>query len=157
MNKRLITSLFLATVLASTTAAATETSLETVFKRVDGSDIKSIVEDMGRSASLGTDTVNDPLVEFTLNGNDITMYTYDCQKNNNCSGLQLRVAISVDADTRTMNEWNADNSWSRAYTNGSAAILESDLPLEGGVTKEAIQAWINTFRSSVGSFENFLR
>lgn len=56
-----------------------------------------------------------------------------------------------------INEWNRTKRFSRAYLDREGdPIIESDIDLEGGVTRDAMVAWIRTFAVSLGAFNRML-
>ncbi|MDH4130836.1 MAG: YbjN domain-containing protein [Gemmatimonadota bacterium] len=56
-----------------------------------------------------------------------------------------------------MNEWNKTKRFARAYSDDdSNPALESDLDFAGGVTDDAIKAWIKLYETSVTSFVKYL-
>ena len=60
-------------------------------------------------------------------------------------------------DTIKVNNWNRDNWFSRAYMDKAQnPIIEADLDLEGGVTRENVEAFIRRFRTSVDTFARFI-
>ena len=74
-------------------------------------------------------------------------------------------ATTVEVDTvfddvhpslAAVNEWNRDNRFSRAYLEkDGSADLEDDLDLANGVSAEAFEGFIKTFRSSVTRWAHF--
>ena len=73
---------------------------------------------------------------FLLNGNtDAQLYT---------------VFPGQKADTDLINRWNRDFRFARAYRDDDGdPALEADLDFVGGVTEEAIRAWVRLFRDNM--------
>jgi hypothetical protein len=63
----------------------------------------------------------------------------------------------VHPSLASINEWNRDNRFSRAYIEkDGSADLEDDLDLASGVTAEGFEGFIKTFRSSVTRWAHFV-
>ena len=75
-------------------------------------------------------------------------------------------ATTVEMDTifddvhpslETVNAWNRDNRFSRAYIEkDGSADLEDDLDLAAGVTAAGFENYIKTFRNSVGRWAHYV-
>ena len=71
--------------------------------------------------------------------------------------LQLYAGFEDQVDLATINEWNRNVRYSRAYVDDDGtAVIESDLDLDSGVTMDGIVEYIDTFRVSVQAFANLL-
>ncbi len=84
----------------------------------------------GIPAQLTTDSVGDPLVEFRVDSDTMQVFFYDCTDNSGCLALQFYAGYRLDAgvDLATINGWNADRRFVRAYgTDTGAARIEMDI------------------------------
>ena len=60
-------------------------------------------------------------------------------------------------DHARLNGWNREKLFSRAYLDEDGdPVLEADLDLEGGVTNEAIRAFLENFRDSMREFTGWI-
>jgi hypothetical protein len=71
--------------------------------------------------------------------------------------FMLYGGFSVKVDLATVNAWNQKNRFSRAYLDDSGdPAIESDLEVSGGVTKDAIQAFIKQFETTMDVYSEAL-
>jgi hypothetical protein len=85
---------------------------------------------------------------FSIDGYKVVLVNYP-------NSLQLSAVFSFDGKVslENINTWNREKRFSRAYIDSEKdAVIESDLDLEGGVSNEAIDEFIRTFRASLGDF-----
>jgi len=62
----------------------------------------------------------------------------------------------VHPSLASVNEWNRDNRFSRAYIEKDGSIdLEDDLDLANGITPAGFEGFIKTFRNSVARWAQF--
>jgi Putative bacterial sensory transduction regulator len=85
---------------------------------------------------------------FTLDGYKVVLLNYP-----NSIQLYAGFKSSGKVSLETINTWNREKRFSRAYIDGdNDAVIESDLDLEGGVSNKAIDEFIRTFRTSLRDF-----
>jgi hypothetical protein len=85
---------------------------------------------------------------FTMEGYKVLLLNYP-----NSIQLYAGFKSSGKVTLETINTWNREKRFSRAYLDGEKdAVIESDLDLEGGVRNEAIDEFIRTFRTSLRDF-----
>jgi len=59
---------------------------------------------------------------------------------------------------KTINEWNRDKRFSRAYLDSDIdPVLEADLLANGGLTDENVTSFFSVFKSSVRAFRDFVK
>ena len=64
----------------------------------------------------------------------------------------------MKATLATVNEWNARNSFSRAHVDKRGnPVLEGELLLMGGVTRESMELFVGGFRDIVVKWARFLK
>lgn len=77
---------------------------------------------------------------------------------NENTDAQLYVVFDGKVKTDRVNEWNRDHRFARAYRDEDGdAVLEADLDFAGGVTEEAVKAWVRLFRDMAMSYADFVR
>ncbi len=87
----------------------------------------------------------------TMNGYKVLLINYP-NSIQLYAGFKSAGKVSLD----TINTWNREKRFSRAYLDSdNDAVIESDLDLEGGVSNEAIDEFIRTFRNSLGNFAKY--
>jgi hypothetical protein len=80
---------------------------------------------------------------FKLEGYSVTLFA-------KASDLSLRANLPIGLDSAGANAWNRTHRFIRAYLdeNGSA-VIEADLDLAGGVTRDAVELFIKRFRATL--------
>lgn len=137
-----------ALVLAAATTPVTAPAQQ-VVKKVSEKEMERILRKMGLEP---TNPKTDRFV-FELNG-------YRVQLNLMNEQTDARISVAFGDKTVTakrMNDWNADRRFARAYADSDEnPVLDSDLDFAGGVTEDAITAWIRLFRDQTGLYVKFL-
>ena len=137
------------------TPAATSTTTDVrVITSMTSAEFQQTVQAMGFDCARGKDKTGkeDPFFTFRAEGYRVAAFSAD-----DSSYLQLYSGFTdVSPTLATANEWNRDNSFSRAYVDKDGnAGLESDLMLRGGVTSDNIEMFVTTFRDSVARWARF--
>ena len=87
---------------------------------------------------------------FQLDGYNITLF-------DQTSDLQLYTGSPGKVDVERVNEWNRNYRFGRAYVNENGnPVLEADLNLKGGVTREAVEIFIMQFETTLHSYGQIL-
>ena len=69
------------------------------------------------------------------------------------SSLQFHIGFKARPDQQAVNRWNQENRYGRAFLDAEGdPILQYDIDLEGGATKEVILEAQKTFRTLVEDF-----
>ncbi len=87
------------------------------------------------------------------------MHRVDVVINNSGGNMQLYAAFIANQPQAlpVINDWNRTKRYSRAYVDSDGdPVLESDLDLRGGVSKNAIHEFIRTFGISVRAYQAVL-
>lgn len=95
---------------------------------------------------------SDRFIQFDMSGFRVQLFPRE-------SSAWLLAGFSADgrALPEQINEWNRTKRFSRAYLDREGdPIIESDIDLEGGVTRDAMVAWIRTFNISLSAFNRML-
>jgi hypothetical protein len=91
---------------------------------------------------------------FKLEGYTVLFLNYG-------SSLQLRARFEgKELPLAKANEWNASRRFTKVYVDLKEklhSLIESDLPLEGGVTNDAVEAFIKRFRGEVNLYARYIR
>jgi len=113
--------------------------------------------EQGVPAQLKADSVGDPLVEFRVNSDTGQIFFYDCTDNTNCLALQFYAGYKLDVpvDLETINSWNTDRRFVRAYrTDDGAARIEMDIATsQDGISSRDFADLYSLWLESVGLFE----
>ena len=102
----------------------------------------------------------DAEVFFVLRMRDLkaALFLMDC-KEGRCGSLQLYAGFNMEKPPtlERINAWNREKRFSRAYLDKDGdPVLESELDLEGGVTRQAIISFLETFETSLSRFATWI-
>lgn len=95
---------------------------------------------------------SDRFIQFDMGGFRVQLFPRE-------SSAWLLAGFSAEGQglPDRINEWNRTKRFSRAYLDREGdPIIESDIDLEGGVTREAMVAWVRTFAVSLSAFNRML-
>ena len=131
---------------------ATKTD-HTIITSMTSVEFQQLVQTMGFECARGKDAngKEDSYFTFRAEGYKVAAVTSDP------SYVQLYNGFTdVNPTLATVNEWNQNNSFSRAYVDkDGTAALESDMIFTGGVTRENVETFLKTFRDSVSRWARF--
>lgn len=124
---------------------APEASAAETMSRITGQEIFTILKEEGYSPSL----VKPSVVAMKIEGMKTAIIVAD----DNESIQSYTGFKSKNATLHEVNEWNKKKRFSRAYLdNDGDLIIELDLDLSGGISKERIIDFVRTVRTSVPAF-----
>jgi putative serine protease PepD len=137
--------------LRSNVAQTSKNQSSEIMKEMSVVRMRSILQSMGFEFTEQPNTAGNPYLIFQLDGYKVTLATQ-------ATNLMLYSGFNVKVDLATVNGWNQKNRFSRAYldTEGDP-VVESDLDLSGGVTKEGVEAFIKQFRITVSGYVTTLK
>lgn len=124
--------------------------------------IIQLLQEEGYKAKLTKDSDGDPMIETASggsnSGSDFQVVFYGCEKHIRCADVQFSSAYDTDGKIptiETVNKWNADNRWGRAYLDDeSDPILEMDVNFaEGQLPSKSFLEQFERFRHAVDVFE----
>jgi hypothetical protein len=107
----------------------------------DPQSIVSAMQQAGYRAQLDADDTGDPLIRSAASGSDFLVFFYNCTDNSDCRTIQFYAGYSEpnNATLETMNAWNKDNRFGRAYLGDDGiARIEMDLDLDDGGLSQAL-------------------
>jgi len=138
--------LFLATALCWGQSNAAQPE---ILRSLPPARLRSLLQGMGfEFTEESKDTTS--VFNFQLEGYKVILF-------DQTTDLQLYSGFSDTVDAAKVNKWNQKYRFSRAYVNDNGnPSIESDLDLQGGVTKEHVEAFIRQFRTSLGVYAQFL-
>ena len=145
VRPRLLSLLAGAAICAALPATA---GAQSVLTEVSPDRMTNILTSMGlevSEASGGSPDEQAPLI-VELGGYRVLVFLL----NDNTDAQLYTVFPGQKADTDLMNRWNRDFRFARAYRDDDGdPVLEADLDFVGGVTEEAIKAWVRLFRNNM--------
>ena len=155
----------LVTMLAISVGPALAQSQKTALTaaKVIASDPQSFVdyfEESGYPARLTEDSVGDPLVEYRVDGEKLSLFFYDCTDNADCQAVQFYSGYRTEGsvDLELLNAWNSDRRFIRAYlTEDDVARIEMDIATSiDGLTHRDFDALVELWTDSIVLFEDHI-
>jgi hypothetical protein len=126
----------------------------------DPASVVAAMQQAGYRAVLGTDDVGDPQIRSATGGSDFLIYFYNCTENTDCRTIQFYAGYSEpnSATLETMNEWNENNRFGRAYLGDDGiARIEMDLDLDdGGVSQALFEDNLEYWAIVMSRFEDYV-
>ena len=153
--KRLIGLLTVAALAGLAWAASARVSQATVYNAVSGKEISAMLSTEGYRPTLGKADDGDPQIKFKVQGKEIYIDFYDCNKTEFCGSLNISTgwALKTKLAAAELNQWNADNRYIRVYTDEeNDPFLEDDIDLDGGATMNNVKEFVKTYVSQLDDF-----
>lgn len=125
-----------------------------VFSRLNTDRVEGVLRRMGLAYEQGTDAQDDPMFSFKLATYLTHIYFYGCEAEG-CTSLRIGTCFNMNAPpaVERLNDWNKTKRFSTAYRNDNDFIcLDHDLILQGGVTLDALEAFIINFRNRLTEY-----
>ena len=153
--KRLIGLLTVAALAGLAWAAGARVSQATVYNAVSGKEISAMLSTEGYRPTLGKADDGDPQIKFKVQGKEIYIDFYDCNKTEFCGSLNISTgwALKTKLKATDLNQWNADNRYIRVYTaEENDPFLEDDIDLDGGATMNNVKEFVKTYVTQLEDF-----
>lgn len=132
--------------------AANHTANESVLEHLTGAEVEALFHEIGL---IGTQVDDDDDVWIMMYAMPVLALVGSYEGR---SIMMYFVASVEDVDVAWVNDWNAQQRWSRAYLDHDGdPVLESDLSLHGGVTRENVRIFLEGYYQSLGLFLQRLR
>ncbi len=131
-------------VLGCATAQAEDVE---IYETINALQVRSILQDLGFT---GIEIDEDDDIIVTMLGYNVLVLIGSYEN----TSLQMNFAVSgTDANLRMMNEWNRTKRYSTASIDDDGdPVLESDLDLAGGVTRERVEDYLLTYYMLLEAF-----
>lgn len=131
-----------------------------MVKAQDPKSLVSALQSAGYKAELTTDTGGDPMIRSSSGGTSFALFFYGCTENTDCATVQFYAGFSEpsNASLRSMNDWNRDNRFGRAYiADDGSARVEMDLDLDdGGISRELFVDNLEFWEIVMSKFEEYV-
>jgi hypothetical protein len=147
MKSKMLSNLFRTGVLMLTLVLSAGAVTAQLYKKIERRDLLKILSSEGYTA---TEAESERNVIWTLNGYKTLLLIAE-----NMESIQFYVAFSDSKATlNRVNTWNKEKKYSRSYLdNDGDPVLELDLDLAGGVTRERIVDFLLTCRVSLSAWK----
>jgi hypothetical protein len=127
---------------------------------LDGSSVDEITN-LARgygSATTGTQENGDPLVTGKIDGVLYNVYFQDCTASKDCKDLRFYAGFTDNKQPmETINAWNRDTRFGKAYLDEDLdAVIEFDLNLEHGVSRENLDSGFSRWAGLLGQFTTYI-
>jgi hypothetical protein len=147
MRSKMFSNLFRTGILMLTLVLSAGAVSAQLYKKIERRDLLKILSSEGYTA---TEAESERNVIWTLNGYKTLLLIAE-----NMESIQFYVAFSDSKATlNRVNTWNKEKKYSRSYLdNDGDPVLELDLDLVGGVTRERIVDFLLTCRVSISAWK----
>ncbi|MDB5506597.1 MAG: hypothetical protein JWR75_1235 [Devosia sp.] len=150
--------------------ATTSFAQEDIIDASMGKEITKIAKGFGK-AKLEEDSRGDPMISGEVDKTLYTIYFYGCDEETHegCTSLSFYAGFTWDeASAEVANQWNYDKRYGKAFVaddegpgmKGDAKeayiALQWDVDLTSGVTRDNMDAVIDTWVTNLGLFNDFL-
>lgn len=133
---------------------------EAVYVTASEALIRQVFAEMEIPYELSTDNDGDPIWGFTSRSITATIIPHDPVGVTGYSSLLFYAAWATDTpfEFSKANEWNRQSRFGRVYVDDQGdPVIELDLLLTGGVTRQTVKDYIEIFVDSALSFAATLR
>lgn len=148
------TALMMALVVGFALASGSNALAQDLIEQLSDGHMTRILQNLGYEEIEVIDKDDDNTTfRFVVDGRKVLLMNYRTSRD-----LRIFIYFVNDAGvTRstltTVNEWNRDQRWSKAYLDSEGDwTLEADFDVQPGVTEEAIEAFIQLWMSTVDNF-----
>lgn len=130
-----------------------------IYYGLSSKEIKGILENTPLKFDQTQDDWGDPQFMIEAAGKEIIMFTYKC-KSGKCEDLRLYTYWRTGGkapDLRLMNKWNIEQRWTKSYIDkDNDIVLEVDLDIKDGITKQALLNMIEIYSNHVYKFSQYI-
>ncbi|SAI69805.1 Bacterial protein of uncharacterised function (DUF945) [Bordetella ansorpii] len=127
----------------------------TMLHSLDQATIGSLIEAAGFELEHRTDQYGEPELNITPGASgarELYARFNECDVDDACENVMLQAVF--DAITpppyKVINDWNRNNRWGRLYVDdNSQPTLEMDINAYGGIGKDGVEAFVQTFLETV--------
>lgn len=122
--------------------------------------IAAVLQKFGYRAELTKDDQGDPKIKSAAGGANFTIYFYGCDKNVDCTSIQLSSGFDLDSGTtlEVVNDWNANKRFGKAYMDDEKdPYVEMDIEMEGaGIPEETFRKTLEEWDNIVADFQSHI-
>lgn len=127
------------------------------YTSVTGDDVVGILREMGFVPELTKDDDGDPLVKFQIEGLKTSIYFFE-GSGGRYSAIQFFAGFDDSPTLDKVNTWNTKHRYGRSYLGSTGKLrVEYDVALEGGLTKDNLEACVRRWHTVLNSFTEFFR
>lgn len=125
----------------------------------DPAQLTQVIQDLGYRAQLKTDNTGDPMITSSVAGTEFSILFYGCTDNAACKVLLFKVGYDLPLGTtdQTINAWNADNLFGRAYLDDEDdPWLEMPVNMDGGISRANFEDTFDWWEVAVAKFQQHI-
>jgi hypothetical protein len=104
--------------------------------------VAAVLDSLGRTYEIKTSQEGEKYIEINpqsdIPAEQLIITFYDCSPEGACEDILLWSWYDITPRLQVVNQWNADERWTRAYVdNDQDAVLEMDINATGGIGIDA--------------------
>jgi hypothetical protein len=141
---------------ASTTTATAALASGNLIVASDPQGVATAMQGLGYTATLGADSVGDPMISGDIEGVGYNVLFYGCQENANCQWLIFSAGFDLPngSTSQVINDWNANNLVGQAYLDSEQdPFINYFVTTTGGLTQENFADVVDWWKVAMGNFE----
>ncbi len=134
-------------------------TLSNALEIIDSSNITDVVKIARNygSATLSTQPNGNPKIIGKIDNIPYIIRFRNCMDQTQCEDMNFRVGFLIKPDASIINNWNKAKRFSKAYLDDdNDAILEWDVILYGGITKENMDRSFSYWRLTLAQFTSHI-
>lgn len=138
-------------------ATAVSAQAQTIIDGSQVDEILNIARGYG-SATMEKQSNGDPRITGKVDGVTYQVYLMNCTNNTNCEDLNFYAGFLDNKQTLdVINAWNRDKRFGKAYLDSDLdAVIEYDVNLEKGVTRENLDAAFNLWTLILEQYTTYI-
>jgi microsomal dipeptidase-like Zn-dependent dipeptidase len=124
-------------------------------------EVADVLHGKGFTAEIGTaeSAEHIPIISSAAAGAKFTIFFYGCNHSGHCESIQFFAGYHhKGVGVETINRWNRDNRFGRAYLSRDSRIpqLELDVLTEQGFTSESLESYLDLWTMLMGRFQSYI-
>jgi hypothetical protein len=128
------------------------------YRKISVDECAEILDNEGFTVARGTTPSGARYLGVLKGKSGFQVNFYGCQGDKDCLGVVFIVGFDriKGASIERINYWNTKTKLLKAYVDGSSAVLEMAVPIEGGVTKSYLKNYVANYWSGMDQFIKYL-
>lgn len=130
-----------------------------IMREVSPTAIVDMFQSEGYKAKLEATKSGRPVLRSSSSGKEWSIIFYGCNDGQSCTSLQFYTSYDLDnsISLEKINEYQKGSRFVKIWLDDELdPIVELDINLYGGVTKENILDWLGLWEASISKFEKFI-
>ncbi len=124
-------------------------------KSISATDISSVIKDLGLKADEDKDDEDKTFWTIEGDGYSVLLFQYG-GKGDVATSLGVSAFFDKEASLETLDSWNRDERYTKAYSTDEQCALEADLDQSVAPSKAEVKKFLETFTKAIPEFKEHL-